>query len=167
MPSARKGNLLTPCCEGPRVSAWTSLPGKIRWYHSEKNSFIIVLELSHFFASKMVGVGKIFSLMLLFIFTISSLYQSRMFSNRVFPPEADEQILLYLSSLRALIRKDGKNDVLLGVGKERSGNKQPHRLDSILVIVLGSFPGFGLPEGSGDPLLVLSVSLFDLQMNCF
>jgi hypothetical protein len=46
-------------------------------------------------------------------------------------------------------------------------NKHKPLGDPVLVIVLGSRPGFGLPEGSGDSLLVLSVSLFDLQMNCF
>lgn len=48
-----------------------------------------------------------------------------------------------------------------------SHNRHEHWLDPVLVMVLGNHPCFWLPEGSSDPLLVLSVSLFDLQMNCF
>lgn len=51
--------------------------------------------------------------------------------------------------------------------EDGSGTEHERWLDSVLVMVVGSRPGSGLPEGSGDPLLVLSVSLFDLQMNCF
>lgn len=48
-----------------------------------------------------------------------------------------------------------------------SHNRHEHWLEPVLVMVLGNHPCSWLPEGSSDPLLVLSVSLFDLQMNCF
>lgn len=81
--------------------------------------------------------------------------------NRVFPtrPNRGNAILIMLLLTVGWLRRMGEAAIMCS-WQDGSGNKHERWLDSILVMVLGSRPGFGLPEGSGDPCLsYLSVYL--------
>lgn len=109
-------------------------------------------------------MARPFQLLFFTIVTLSKIWMNVVCSlqyNRVFPnrsSRANAILIMLLLTVGWLRRME--EAVIMCSWQDGSNNKHKHWLDSILVMVLGSCPGFGLPEGSGDPCLsYLSVYL--------
>lgn len=87
----------------------------------------------------------------------STAVQQRGFSTR---PRWETLFLLFFSPQWPCWEGMEEVCVTVQLAEDGGGNKHERWLDSILVMVLGSHPGFGLPEGSGDPPCLSYLSVY-------